>query len=75
MVQVVAEDAEGEDGYGKGIAAQAGVAAEELGYDFVVVFWGLLDELWNGPGAVNAGMGSGSGRYRTLLRSDATGAN
>jgi len=55
VVQVVAEDAEGEDGYGEGIAAETRVAPEELGYDFVVVFWGLLEELWNGPGAVIAG--------------------
>lgn len=37
-VQVVAEDAEGEDCHGEGVAAVAGVAAEELGDCFVVVF-------------------------------------
>ena len=38
-VQVVAEDAEREDGYGEAVAAVTGVTAEELGYSFVVVFW------------------------------------
>lgn len=39
-VQVVPEDAEGEDGQGEAIAAEACVAAGELGEDLVVVFCG-----------------------------------
>lgn len=38
-VQVVSEDAQGKDGYGEPVAAETAVTAEELGYDFVVVFY------------------------------------
>jgi hypothetical protein len=41
-VQVVPEDAEGEDGQGEAIAAEAWVAAGELGESLVVVFCGAL---------------------------------
>lgn len=37
-VQVVPEDAEQEDGYGQGIAAEACITTEELGDDLAVVF-------------------------------------
>jgi len=37
-VQVVPEDAEGEDGHGEAIAAEAWVTAGELGEYFIVVF-------------------------------------
>ena len=45
LVEVVAEEAEGEDRYCEAVAAVEGVAACELGEDLVVVFWmvsGLL---------------------------------
>lgn len=38
LVEPVADDAQGEDGRGEGVAASQGVAAEELCQDFVVVF-------------------------------------
>jgi hypothetical protein len=41
-VQVVAEDAEREDGYGETIAAISRVTAEDLGDGLVVVFYVLL---------------------------------
>lgn len=46
-VDVVADDAEGEDCEGEGVAAAVGVA-EEVGYCFVVVFCvgGMLVGLW-----------------------------
>ena len=37
LVEVVAEDAEGENGHGQHVAAIARVAAGELGQDVVVV--------------------------------------
>ena len=38
-IQGVAEDAEGEDCYGEEVAGSEGVAVEEAGEGFVVVFW------------------------------------
>ena len=39
-IQGVAEYAEGEDCYGEEVAGSEGVAVEEAGEGFVVVFWG-----------------------------------
>jgi hypothetical protein len=38
LVEEIAKDAEGEDCYGKKVAAESGVAVEETGEDFIVVF-------------------------------------
>lgn len=42
LIEVVAEDAQGEDGHGEHIAAIARVSTGELGEDAVVVFWYAL---------------------------------
>jgi hypothetical protein len=46
-IQVVAEDAEREDGYGETIAAISCVAAEDLGDGLFVVFYVLLTRSYN----------------------------
>ena len=45
FVEVVAEDAEGEDGHGKHVAAIARVATGELGENAVVVLWYVLGDV------------------------------
>jgi hypothetical protein len=39
LIEEVAEDSEGEDGYCKTVAGIARVASSQLGQDFVVIFW------------------------------------
>ena len=41
VLQGVTENAEGEDCYGEEVAGSEGVAVEEAGERFVVVFWGV----------------------------------
>lgn len=38
-VQSIAEETEGEDCHGEGIAGQTGIAIEQLCKDFVMIFW------------------------------------
>lgn len=42
--QVVTEEGEGEDGQGEAVAGAEGVAIEEAGEGFVVVFYGALGQ-------------------------------
>jgi len=53
FVEGIAEKAEGEDCEGEEVAATEGVAVEEAGEDFVVVFWGGSEwGVWRGGGEV-----------------------
>lgn len=66
LVEVVAEDAEREDGDGKDVATEACVAAREFGEELVVVFWEMLEWRFGNCGACGEDDG-GDGPWRATM--------